>query len=127
MSPALLRRLANTLMLLLAILGSLWLGFGLAYAVTQDYRVIEGLYWAMQTLTTTGYGDRPPVNDTGLVLSMLLQPSAVLTTLLLGANFVKHAIEDPNAFTHEEQVEARQCDDDTNQRVREIQALLEER
>lgn len=123
-STALLKRLANTLMILLGILATLWALFGVAYAATQDYRTIEGLYWAMQTLTTTGYGDKPPVNDTGMVLSMLLQPSAVLTTLLLGANFVKHAIDDPNAFTHEEQIQARECDDDTNQRVRAIEAYL---
>ncbi len=98
-------RLAQALLALFCLLVALWVGFGLAYAATQDYRPIEGLYWGMQTLTTTGYGDRPPVNDTGLVLSMLLQPAAVLVTLLVGANFVKRAIPEVHVFTEAEQAE----------------------
>lgn len=121
---AMLRRLANTLYLLLAILGAAWLTFSLAYWWVEEYRLIEALHWGMQTLTTTGYGDKAPQTDWGMVLSMLLQPLAVVTTLLLGANFLRTAIEDPSAYTHEEQVLARAVDDDTNAKVNLILAHL---
>lgn len=121
MSTSLLKRLCNTLLALLAILGALWVGFSLAYYAVEDYRLIESFHWGMQTITTVGYGDVPPQTDWGRVLSMILSPSAVTTTLLLGANFVKHAIEDPNAFTHEEQEELRALARDTNRRVRHLE------
>lgn len=125
MNNYLLKRLANTLLVLLIILGSAWLLFALAYWKAEDYRLIQAFHWSMQTLTTTGYGDVPPKTDIGMLLSIVLQPLAVITSLLLGANFVKHAIEDPNAFTHEEQLEARRCDDDTNTKVSTILNLME--
>lgn len=121
----LLRTLANTLLALLGILATAWVVFGLLYWHYEDYRLIESLHWSMQTLTTTGYGDKPPQTDAGMVLSMMLQPLAVVTTLLLGANFVREAIEDPNVFTHDEQVKARECDDDTNARVRRAERGVE--
>lgn len=124
MNQPLLKRLANTLLILLVILGAAWVLFALAYWKVEDYRLIQSFHWSMQTLTTTGYGDVPPQTDTGMILSIILQPLAVVTSLLLGANFVKNAIEDPNAFTHDEQLEARRCDDDTNHKVTEILNLL---
>lgn len=125
MSASLLKRLANTLLTLLGILTVAWLVFALAYYAVEDYRLIEAFHWSMQTITTVGYGDKAPQTDAGMILSMLLQPLAIVTTLLVGANFVKHAIDDPHAFTHEEQVEARECDDDTNYRVQRVEAMVE--
>ena len=121
---ALLRRLANTLYLLLTILALALIVFWLAYWTAEDYGGLRSLHWAMQTMTTTGYGDVPPQTTAGVLLSVALQPLAVVTTLLLGANFIAKVLEDPNAFTHEEQVEARRCDDDTNAKVTQILAHL---
>lgn len=99
------QRLASTLLHLVGTLLAVFVIFGVAYWVVEDYRLIDSLHWSMQTLSTTGYGDVPPKTDGGKILAMLLQPQALLLTALFFANFTKRAVHDPDAWTNEEQQE----------------------
>jgi voltage-gated potassium channel len=41
----------------------------------------DGLWWAIQTLTTVGYGDVTPVSDLGRILGIIMQ---LLGTVMFG-------------------------------------------
>jgi voltage-gated potassium channel len=71
------RGLRNVALLTLMIVGF----GGLAFAsIEPDVSAGDGLYWAVTTVTTTGYGDIVPTTETGKTLAMVL--------MLLGAGFV---------------------------------------
>jgi voltage-gated potassium channel len=71
------RGLRNVALLTLMIVGF----GGLAFAkIEPDVDAGDGLYWAVTTVTTTGYGDIVPTTETGKTLAMVL--------MLLGAGFV---------------------------------------
>lgn len=55
-------------------------GGGTAFAQTEDTSFLDGLYWAMSTMTTVGYGDLSPTTNTGKVLAMIV--------MLVGIGFV---------------------------------------
>lgn len=56
----------------------------LAFAASQGCTVTQGLYWAVTTATTVGYGDVTPHNGTGRVVASLF----MLTSIpMLGALF----------------------------------------
>jgi voltage-gated potassium channel len=65
-----------------AILTLLTVGFGgLAFAELEpDVDVGDGLYWAVTTVTTTGYGDIVPTTETGKALAMAI--------MVIGAGFL---------------------------------------
>jgi voltage-gated potassium channel len=69
--------------LLLAAVGCVLAGAGL-FALTQDLPFTTGLYWAITTATTVGYGDVTPHNGAGRVVAS----AVMLTTIpLLAAVF----------------------------------------
>jgi voltage-gated potassium channel len=60
------------------------LGGGVLFAATQHYPLTTGLYWAITTATTVGYGDVTPHNAAG----RLVASAVMLTTIpLLAAVF----------------------------------------
>lgn len=60
------------------------LGGGVLFAATQHYPLTTGLYWAVTTATTVGYGDVTPHNAAG----RLVASAVMLTTIpLLAAVF----------------------------------------
>jgi voltage-gated potassium channel len=60
------------------------LGGGALFAATQNYPFTTGLYWAITTATTVGYGDVTPHNPAGRLLASVV----MLTTIpLLAAVF----------------------------------------
>jgi voltage-gated potassium channel len=65
-----------------AILTLLTVGFGgLAFAELEpDVDVGDGLYWAVTTVTTTGYGDIVPTTEAGKALAMAI--------MVIGAGFL---------------------------------------
>ncbi len=65
-----------------ALLTLLVVGFGgLAFAeIEPDVDPGDGLYWAVTTVTTTGYGDIVPTTETGKTLAMVL--------MIVGAGFL---------------------------------------
>lgn len=124
MNPFLLKRLANTLLALVITLFVIWVIAALVYYKVEDYRLIDCFHFAMQTLSTTGYGDVPPKTDSGKILAMVVQPQALVMTALFFANFTARAVHNPDVFSHDEQVEARACDDDTNKKVTKLLDLV---
>jgi voltage-gated potassium channel len=76
-------RRRHILMLLAALVGVVFAGAA-AFAATQHIPFTTGLYWAITTASTVGYGDVTPHNASGRVVA-----SAVMLTAipLLGATF----------------------------------------
>jgi voltage-gated potassium channel Kch len=58
-----------------------------AFSLTQHVGAVTGLYWAVTTATTVGYGDVAARNTTGQLISVLV----MLTTIPLLANAMSHA------------------------------------
>jgi voltage-gated potassium channel len=44
--------------------------------------IFDGLWWAITTITTVGYGDKVPVTDSGKVLGIILQ---ILGAMMFGS------------------------------------------
>lgn len=50
---------------------------GMAYAAAENLPLPLGLYWAVQTATTVGYGDVPPRSGAGHVIAVLVMLTVV--------------------------------------------------
>jgi voltage-gated potassium channel len=44
--------------------------------------VFDGIWWAVSTITTVGYGDKVPVTDSGKILGIILQ---ILGAMMFGS------------------------------------------
>lgn len=75
------RHVRHILLLLAADIGCTLVG-GAVFATTQSLPVTTGLYWAITTATTVGYGDVTPHNASGRVVASLV----MLTTIPLLAS-----------------------------------------
>jgi voltage-gated potassium channel len=56
------------------------IGGGTAFAQAENKSFMDGLYWAMSTMTTVGYGDLTPTTNAGKVLA--------IAVMLIGIGFV---------------------------------------
>lgn len=111
-----------------AVIG-LWVFCSLAYALIESKGPIEGLWWGIVTASTVGYGDYSPASTLGRFVGMLLIVGMWFLTLAAAALYTARAVQDRNAFTHEEQEEmlalARQTADDAAITRDAVLALLE--
>lgn len=77
---------------------------GLAFAWFEHRSIGEGLWWAVVTTTTTGYGDFSPATLAGRLMGAATMLISLLIVLpLLIGHIAARLIEDHDAFTHEEQ------------------------
>ena len=77
---------------------------GLAFAGLEHTSVGDGIWWAVVTTTTTGYGDLSPATLAGRVMGAATMMMSILIILpLLIGHIAARLIEDHDAFTHEEQ------------------------
>jgi voltage-gated potassium channel len=59
------------------------LGGGAAFAATEDRTTWDGVWWAVVTMTTVGYGDLSPETDAGKAIAMVV--------MLVGIGFIRSA------------------------------------
>jgi voltage-gated potassium channel len=77
---------------------------GLAFAWLEHKSVGDGLWWAVVTTTTTGYGDLYPASLAGKLLAAAVMMLSILFVLpLLIGHIASKMIENHDAFTHHEQ------------------------
>lgn len=88
----------NTKFAYLTIISAICLDFiaGICFAVAEHISVGNGLYWAVTTATTVGYGDVTPHNSLGKLIAVLVMLTVIplfaatfsLFTTILTANHV---------------------------------------
>jgi voltage-gated potassium channel len=78
------RRQGKHVAALLAGVAAVIVAGGTAFAVTQHAPVTTGLYWAVTTASTVGYGDVTPKNPSGRLIVALVMLTAIP---MLGAAF----------------------------------------
>ena len=78
--------------------------FGLLYAWFEGKGIGTGVWWAIATAFTVGYGDTYPVTAAGQFLGAGLMTLSVFVVVpLIIARMCANFVSDKNQFTHEEQ------------------------
>jgi voltage-gated potassium channel len=90
------------------------------FALLERTDYFEGLYWAVTTASTAGYGDLSPDTVGGRITSMWLMVSSVTLIALATARLAARLVQDPHLFSHEEQEELKDDVDD----VRDMLTLV---
>ena len=110
------------------LLCGLAVGAGLLHSLFEERHPVEGMWWALVTLTTVGYGDITPVTVAGRITAAALMVSGIgvlsLTTAKVAAFFVEG---DYKSELHEEVRAITRRLDQTNQRLDRIEELLSSR
>jgi len=71
-----------------------------AYSRTNNLEGGLAVDWIVQTATTVGYGNLPPINATARWIAVYGMVSSFLLTIALAAHFVAWLL--PDSWTHEE-------------------------
>lgn len=95
---------ANRLWIILAIyLASLFIAAAL-FAVFESKPFADGIWWAIVTALTIGYGDLSPATVPGRITGIFFGHFWIFGIIaMIVANIIVNLLEDKNAFTHEEQ------------------------
>lgn len=74
----------------------LWFGAAGAFVLVEpaEERFVDGLWWAVVTLTTVGYGDLFPVTPVGRLLAIVLMVGGIGFVAVLTASVAAHFVED---------------------------------
>jgi voltage-gated potassium channel len=123
----LLLTLANTVPALVATMVGSWFLAASAFALAEpDVGLVDGMYWSVVTMTTTGYGDLSPATAAGKITAIVMMLWSVFFLLPAAvAHIVTRLIQDRNLFSHEEQEQLKAAVDEIHawmaeQRGREI-------
>ena len=91
-----------------------------------------GMWWALQTVTTVGYGDVTPKDVAGRLVAALVMlegiaflaiiTAAITSTFVARAQSERAAAEDADEETHEARIEARF--DDLDERLDRLESML---
>lgn len=77
---------------------------GFLYSVFEGKSLTDGIWWAIVTGLTVGYGDLYPTTLPGKIVSILLMHSVILFIIpLIVARIVTKVINNRHEFTHREQ------------------------
>lgn len=114
-------RVANEAhLLLLCIVGDIVIS-GLAYSIIEHHGPIAGMWWAIVTGSTVGYGDQYPKTTAGRFIGMCCIISSILFIAIATAQLSAKLIVNSDAWTDDEQ-------EDLKTKVHEIHAwILEQR
>jgi voltage-gated potassium channel len=72
------------------------MGIGGAFALLEGSPLADGLWWAIVTVTTVGYGDMFPVTPAGRFAAALLMLLGIGFVALITASVAAHFVEDRN-------------------------------
>jgi hypothetical protein len=113
--------IANRIWLILSIYAvSLVLGAA-SFALLESKPFTDGLWWAVVTALTVGYGDLSPVTPAGRVAGIVFGHFWIFFVIpMIIANIIMHLVEDKHLFSDEEQRELML-------RLRRVETLLEAR
>ena len=82
---------------------SLLLG-GLSFAFLEHRSIGDGLWWAIVTALTIGYGDLSPVTPLGRIVAAVFQHFWVYGMVpLIAVNLLTHVVRDEHRFSDAEQ------------------------
>lgn len=88
------------------------------FAHFEQKPVGESLWWASVTSMTVGYGDMYPMTVPGKLIAIALMHIVPLFIIPLFVTMIlKHATDDPNEFTDEEQEEIKRLLREIRERV----------
>lgn len=100
---------------------------GAAYASVENISVGNGLYWAITTMTTVGYGDYSPKTAEGKVISILVMLVGIgFATLVVGAiaeRFIRPEVHDVEVAEEDLIGQVR----DISARLQQLERALEQR
>ena len=101
---------------------------GFLHSVFETSSPIDGIWWALVTLTTVGYGDIAPVTAGGRITAAVLMLSGIGVLAFITANVAAHFVEgDHKRELHEEVQTVNQRLDAIDRRLDRIEELLSAR
>ncbi|QEY16290.1 two pore domain potassium channel family protein [Cellvibrio sp. KY-GH-1] len=95
---------ANRLWVILAIYLTSILIAAELFSVFESKSFADGIWWAVVTALTIGYGDLSPATVPGRITGIFFGHFWIFGIIpMIVANIIVKLLEDKNAFTHEEQ------------------------
>jgi voltage-gated potassium channel len=86
------------------------------------------MWWAVQTVTTVGYGDVTPKHPIGRIVGVVVMLEGIafltITTAVITSTFVARAQSERSVAEHEENVEVLERLDKLNERFDQLEARL---
>lgn len=77
---------------------------GFFFAIFESRNFSDGLWWAVVTALTIGYGDFSPVTLGGRLTGVIFGHIWIFGVIpMVVSNIIVNVLEDKNAFTHQEQ------------------------
>ena len=111
--------------------GVVLLGGAEAYAAVENTSLGTGIYWALQTMTTVGYGDVPPKTPAGRVIACILMVVGIgffaLITGAVAERFLATEVEQVEEEIESSEAEILEQIDALGRQLRTLEATVRRR